>query len=149
MVFSGAIEPRAASSLSSWVIWAVLPFPLFSIKLPFGTSGPNTYIFSFSYTVWCETTQGIGETPRSAERTEGEGRGGREGESKWAVGRSDGAERAGENMKCMGGDEKMEETHGGVEVERFTRFFNQPILHLHSCALRYSTSFSCCLCLIY
>ena len=31
--------------------------------------------------------------------------------------RSDGTERAGENMKCMEGGEKMEETRGGVEVE--------------------------------
>lgn len=32
----------------------------------------------------------------------------------------DGAEEAGENMKCMGGGEATEETHGGGGVEHFT-----------------------------
>lgn len=31
----------------------------------------------------------------------------------------DGAEKAGENMKCMMGGKKMEEMHGGGGVERF------------------------------
>lgn len=30
--------------------------------------------------------------------------------------REDGAEKAGEDMKCMGGGEKMEEAHGGGGV---------------------------------
>ncbi len=32
----------------------------------------------------------------------------------------DWVEKAGENMKCMGGGEKMEETYGGGGVEHFT-----------------------------
>lgn len=48
--------------------------------------------------------------------------------------RSDGTERAGENMKCMEGGEKMEETRGGGRVEFFTCLCFTT-LYMHGCTL--------------
>lgn len=75
------------SLFMSYLSHPAISFVLY--KVAFWDGQDQTHIFLVFSTVWCETTQGIGETPRSREHTEGDGRRGGEGKKREQMSREE------------------------------------------------------------